>query len=134
MLATPYVLLTMATDILPEINIPVISIIWNYSGLSAQEMGYRITGPSERILTTTVNDIEHVESQSLPGVAVVKVFLQPGANLQQGAGADGGDRAVHDQDHAAGNDAADRAHLFGLFDSGRATGLVEPRAGGTGRQ
>ena len=46
-LATPYVLLTMATDILPEINIPVISIIWNYSGLSAQEMGNRITGPSD---------------------------------------------------------------------------------------
>ncbi len=82
-LATPYVLFTMPTDILPEINIPVISIIWTYSGLSAQEMGFRITGPSERILTTTVNDIEHVESQSLPGVAVVKVFLQPGANLQK---------------------------------------------------
>jgi multidrug efflux pump subunit AcrB len=82
LLATPYVLLTMPTDILPEINIPVISIIWSYSGLSAQEMGNRITGPSERILTTTVNNIEHVESQSLPGVAVVKVFLQPGANLQ----------------------------------------------------
>jgi multidrug efflux pump subunit AcrB len=82
-LATPYVLLTMATDILPEINIPVISIIWNYNGLSAQEMGNRITGPSERVLTTTVNDIEHIESQSLPGVAVVKVFLQPGANLNK---------------------------------------------------
>ena len=83
MLATPYVLFTMPTDILPEINIPVISIIWSYNGLSAQEMGFRITGPSERILTTTVNDIEHVELQSLPGVAVVKVFLQPGANLQK---------------------------------------------------
>ena len=82
-LATPYVLLTIATDILPEINIPVISIIWNYNGLSAQEMGNRITGPSERILTTTVNDIEHVESQSLPGVAVVKIFLQQGANLEK---------------------------------------------------
>ena len=82
LLATPYVLLTMPTDILPEINIPVISIIWNYNGLSAQEMGNRITGPSERILTTTVNNIEHIESSSLPGVAVVKVFLQPGANLQ----------------------------------------------------
>jgi multidrug efflux pump subunit AcrB len=81
-LATPYMLLTMATDILPEINIPVISIIWTYTGLSAQEMGNRITGPSERILTTTVNNIEHIESQSLPGVAVVKVFLQQGANLQ----------------------------------------------------
>ncbi|MDI9846635.1 efflux RND transporter permease subunit [Rhodoblastus sp. 17X3] len=82
LLATPYMLLTMATDILPEINIPVISIIWSYSGLSAQEMGYRITGPSERILTTTVNNIEHIESQTLSGVAVVKIFLQQGANLQ----------------------------------------------------
>ena len=60
-LATPYMLLTMPTDILPDINIPVISIIWNYSGLVAQDMGDRITGPAERILTTTVNDIEHIE-------------------------------------------------------------------------
>ncbi len=80
-LATPYVLLTMPTDILPDINIPVISIIWHYDGLSAQDMGYRITGPSERILTTTVNNVEHVESQSLAGVSVIKIFLQPGADL-----------------------------------------------------
>jgi multidrug efflux pump subunit AcrB len=81
LLATPYMLLTMATDILPDINIPVISIIWNYTGFSAQEMGNRITGPAERILTTTVNDIEHVESQSYNGVSVIKIFFQPGANI-----------------------------------------------------
>jgi multidrug efflux pump subunit AcrB len=81
LLATPYMLLTMPTDILPDINIPVISVIWNYAGLSAQEMGNRITGPAERILTTTVNDIEHVESQSYYGVAVIKIFFQPGANI-----------------------------------------------------
>jgi multidrug efflux pump subunit AcrB len=81
LLATPYMLLTMPTDILPDINIPVISVIWNYNGLSAQEMGNRITGPAERILTTTVNDIEHVESQSYNGVAVIKIFFQPGANI-----------------------------------------------------
>jgi len=81
LLATPYMLLTMPTDILPDINIPVISVIWNYSGLSAQEMGNRITGPAERILTTTVNDIEHLESQSYNGVAVIKIFFQPGANI-----------------------------------------------------
>jgi multidrug efflux pump subunit AcrB len=52
LLATPYMLLTMAVDILPDINIPVISVIWNYTGFSAQEMGNRITGPAERILTT----------------------------------------------------------------------------------
>ncbi|MCI4677144.1 efflux RND transporter permease subunit [Rhodoblastus acidophilus] len=80
-LATPYMLLTMATDILPDINIPVISIIWNYSGLSAQEMGYRITAPAERILTTTVNDIEHIESQSYNSIGIIKIFFQPGANI-----------------------------------------------------
>ena len=81
-LATPFALLRMATDIFPEINIPVISIIWNYTGLSAQEMGQRIAAQNERSLTTTVSDIEHIESQSLAGVSVIKVFFQPNANIQ----------------------------------------------------
>ncbi|MNR79400.1 Cobalt-zinc-cadmium resistance protein CzcA [compost metagenome] len=81
-LATPIALMRMATDILPEINIPVISIIYNYNGLSAQEMGQRVTAVNERVLTTTVNDIEHIESQTLAGVAVIKVFFQPDANIQ----------------------------------------------------
>ena len=81
-LATPFALLNMATDIFPEINIPVVSIIWNYIGLPAQEMGQRIAGQSERGLTTTVSDIEHIESQSLAGVTVIKVFFQPNANIQ----------------------------------------------------
>ena len=81
-LATPFALRNMATDIFPEINIPVISIIWNYGGLSAQEMGQRISAQSERGLTTTVSDIEHIESQSLAGIAVIKVFFQPTANIQ----------------------------------------------------
>jgi multidrug efflux pump subunit AcrB len=81
-LATPLALMRMATDIFPEINIPVISIIWNYNGLSAQEVGTRITNVNERSLTTTVNDIEHIESQSLAGIAVIKVFFQPDANIQ----------------------------------------------------
>ncbi len=80
-LATPYMLLTMPTDILPDINIPVISIIWNYSGLVAQDMGDRVTGPAERILTTTVNDIEHIESQSYNSIGIIKIFFQPGANI-----------------------------------------------------
>jgi len=82
LLATPLVLMRMATDIFPEINIPVISIIWSYNGMSAEEMGQRITSTNERVLTTTVNDIEHIESQSLSGVAVIKVFFQPHANIQ----------------------------------------------------
>ncbi|AON57007.1 efflux RND transporter permease subunit [Herbaspirillum seropedicae] len=81
-LATPLTLKNMATDIFPEINIPVVSIIWNYNGLSAQEMGQRIAAQNERGLTTVVSDIEHIESQSLAGVSVIKVFFQPKANIQ----------------------------------------------------
>ncbi|MDR6538133.1 multidrug efflux pump subunit AcrB [Variovorax soli] len=81
-LATPFVLARMATDIFPDINIPVLSIIWNYGGLPAQEMGQRIAGQTERGLTTTVSDIEHIESQSLAGVSVIKIFFQPTANIE----------------------------------------------------
>src|SRR5277367_67411 len=81
LLATPLVLLKMPTDIFPEINVPVISIVWNYSGLSAQEIGQRISAVNERALTTTVNDIEHVESQSLAGLGIIKIFFQPNANI-----------------------------------------------------
>jgi multidrug efflux pump subunit AcrB len=80
-LATPLVLRKMSTDIFPEIDIPVVSIVWTYSGLSAQEMGQRITAVTERTLTTTVTDIEHVESQSFYGLSVTKVFFQPNANI-----------------------------------------------------
>jgi multidrug efflux pump subunit AcrB len=81
-LATPFALLNMATDIFPEINIPVVSVIWNYNGLSAKEMGQRIAASTERGLTTTVSDIEHIESQSLASITVVKIFFQPSANIQ----------------------------------------------------
>src|ERR1700676_2171247 len=72
------------TDIFPTIDIPVVSIIWTYTGLIPQDMADRIVVITERNLTTTVDNIEHLESQSLYGIAVVKVFLQPTANLQQG--------------------------------------------------
>src|SRR5271156_6458334 len=72
------------TDIFPNIDIPVVSIIWNYNGLVPEDMSDRIVSVTERALTTTVDNIEHIESQSLYGVAVVKVFLQPDANIQQG--------------------------------------------------
>ena len=71
------------TDIFPNINIPVVSIIWNYNGLVPEDMSDRIVSITERALTTTVDNIEHIESQSLYGIAVVKVFLQPTANIQQ---------------------------------------------------
>jgi multidrug efflux pump subunit AcrB len=72
------------TDIFPNINIPVVSIIWNYNGLVPEDISDRVVSVTERALTTTVDNIEHIESQSLYGVAVVKVFLQPTANIQQG--------------------------------------------------
>jgi multidrug efflux pump subunit AcrB len=72
------------TDIFPTIDIPVVSIIWNYNGLVPQDMSDRIVSITERSLTTTVDNIEHIESQSLSGIAVVKVFFQPSANIQQG--------------------------------------------------
>ncbi len=81
LLATPLALFNMATDIFPEINIPVVSVIWRYDGLSAEEVGQRITSVTERALTTTVNDIEHIESQSVAGTAIVKIFFQPNANI-----------------------------------------------------
>lgn len=72
------------TDIFPNIDIPVVSIIWNYNGLLPEDMSDRIVSVTERALTTTVDNIEHIESQSLNGIAVVKVFLQPSASIQQG--------------------------------------------------
>src|ERR1700680_665564 len=72
------------TDIFPNINIPVISVIWNYNGLVPQEMANRIISVTERNMTTVVYNIEHIESQSLYGIAVVKVFLQPNASIDRG--------------------------------------------------
>ncbi|MEH2364832.1 efflux RND transporter permease subunit [Nostoc sp.] len=68
-------------DIFPAINIPVVSVVWTYNGTTSEEMAQRIVTISERAMTTTVGDIEHIESQSLSGVSVVKVFFQPNANI-----------------------------------------------------
>src|SRR5258705_3810376 len=73
--------LQMAKDIFPAINIPVVGIIWTYNGLPAQEMAERITTVSERASTTNVNNIEHIESNSFNGIAVIKIYLQPGASI-----------------------------------------------------
>src|SRR5246500_4936157 len=71
-------------DIFPSINIPVVSVLWNYAGMSPEGMESHITTLFERGLTTTVDNIEHIESQSLYGIAVIKVFLQPNASLSAG--------------------------------------------------
>jgi len=70
-----------STDIFPNIGIPVIGIIWNYNGLPPDDVANRIVSIYERVLSTTVNDIEHIESQSLPNYGIVKVFFQPGVNI-----------------------------------------------------
>jgi multidrug efflux pump subunit AcrB len=72
---------TMPTDIFPNIDIPVVTVIWGYTGLSAQEMASRIVTPSERVMTSTVNDIEHVESQSLNSIGIIKIFFQPHVDI-----------------------------------------------------
>ncbi len=82
LLASPVVLLRTPVDIFPEINIPVISVIWSYEGMAAEDIANRITSVFERALTTTVNDIEHSESQSFRGLAVVKIFFHSGVNLE----------------------------------------------------
>ena len=73
--------LQMPKDIFPAINIPVVGIIWTYSGMPAQEIAERITTISERASTTTVNNIEHIESNSFDGIAVIKIYLHPGASI-----------------------------------------------------
>jgi CzcA family heavy metal efflux pump len=72
----------MPKDVFPDINIPVVSVIWNYNGLLPEEMERRIATPSERAFTTSVNDIEHMESQSLTGLSVTKVFFHPNAKIE----------------------------------------------------
>jgi len=81
LILSPLVILRTPTDIFPNINIPVIAVVWTYNGLNAEEMEGRLTSSYERALTTLVDNIQHVESTTYNGIALVKVFLQPGASL-----------------------------------------------------
>ncbi len=89
-----YSILSMPTDIFPNIDIPVVTVVWSYSGLSAEQMANRIVYPSERGMTTIVNDIEHIESQSLNGVGVIKIFFHPHVNIGQAVAAVGASNNV----------------------------------------
>jgi CzcA family heavy metal efflux pump len=80
-LLSPVVILRTPTDIFPNINIPVVSIGWTYSGLNPEELEGRLTSPFEKSLTTLVDNIQHIESTTYNGMSVVKVYLQPGASL-----------------------------------------------------
>ena len=81
LILSPVVILRTPTDIFPNINIPVISVAWQYTGLNPEEMEGRLTSVYERSLTTTVDNIEHIESTTVDGEAIVRIFLQPGASL-----------------------------------------------------
>jgi len=72
----------MPSDILPEIDIPVVAVVWQYGGLPPDEMERRVVTGFERQLSTTVSDIEHTESQTLTGVSVIKIFFHPGAKVE----------------------------------------------------
>src|SRR5580698_740171 len=81
MVLGPITILNTPTDIFPNIDIPVVSVVWQYTGLSPNQMANRIVYQSERTMTTTVNDIEHIESQSMNGIGVIKIFFQPHVNI-----------------------------------------------------
>ncbi len=81
LILSPVVILGTPTDIFPNINIPIVSVVWTYTGLNPEEMEGRLTSSYERVLTTVVDNIEHIESTSYNGLAVVKIFLQQGASL-----------------------------------------------------
>src|ERR1700742_2931900 len=78
---SPLLILRTPTDIFPNINIPVISVAWTYTGLNPEDIEGRLTTPYEKVLTTLVDNIEHIESTSYNGASVIKIFLQPGASL-----------------------------------------------------
>src|ERR1700747_2795800 len=80
-LITPFVLMRTPTDIFPSINIPVVSVIWSYTGLPADQIAQRMVFTQERALTTTVNNVEHIESTSYDSVGVIKIFFQPWVNI-----------------------------------------------------
>src|SRR6202451_2125130 len=77
----PVAILNTPTDIFPNINIPVVAVAWTYTGLNAEDVETRLTTPYEKVLTTLVDNIQHIESTSYNGEAIVKIFLQPGASL-----------------------------------------------------
>jgi multidrug efflux pump subunit AcrB len=83
LILSPVVILGTPTDIFPNINIPVVAVAWTFTGLSPEETEGRITTVYERVLTTTVDNIEHIESTTINGTAIVKLYLQPSASVDR---------------------------------------------------
>ena len=99
-------IITMPVDIFPYIDIPVVSVVWNYSGMSPEEMENRILTVFERGMTTTVNDIEHIESQSYYGVSVVHVYFQPNVKVDMAMAQITAPSQLRHARHAAGDFSA----------------------------
>src|SRR5277367_2823358 len=83
LLISPVVILRTPTDIFPNIDIPVVAVAWQFTGLNPEEMEGRITTVYERVLTTLVDNIQHIESTTVNGTVVVKIFLQPTASVDR---------------------------------------------------
>src|ERR1700684_2284424 len=83
LLISPLVILRTSTDIFPTVNLPVIAVAWNYNGMNAEELEGRLTTVYEKVLTTLVDNIEHIASTTVNGTAVVKIFLQPTASVDR---------------------------------------------------
>ena len=83
LIVSPVIILRTPTDIFPSIDIPVIGVAWTYTGLNPEEFEGRLTTVFERSLTTNVNNIEHIESYTVNGTGIVKIFLQPNASIDR---------------------------------------------------
>ena len=128
---TPIVILRTPVDIFPDINIPVVSVVWNFTGFAPRDMADRIVTNSERGMTITVNDIEHIESQSVQRRRRHQDFLPAAGQHSDGAGAGDGDRADHGARPAAGHHAAAGHHLFGVVHADRAAWPQQQDPAGT---
>ena len=113
------------TDIFPNIGIPVVAVVWTYDGLPADDMSKRVIYYYERTLSSQVNDIEHIESQSLPRYGIVKVFFQPGVNINGALAQTTAASQTMLKYLAAGNHPAFRSQLQRLERARHPTGSVE---------
>ena len=105
----------MNTDIFPAINLPVVMMVWNYPGLSPYDMERRMVTISERALSTTVNAIEHMESESILGIGIVKIYFQPNADLGSSM-AQVSAVAKHDPSSVAARNRTAADHLLQCFE------------------
>ncbi len=116
-------ILTTSKDIFPQINIPVVTVIWQYTGLSPKEMEVRVATYSEYSISSSVTGIRNMESQTLEGIVVQRVYFQPGVNIELG---DRADRLGHELDPSADADGHPAAHRRSIQCVERAGAAAQP--------